>query len=825
MPKKYFFLALTGLLVLSVVLAGAFQDQKRVAPTPEGLQVQQPTFRAPCGMTRSSTTPAGYWGQYQAGIGTYSYFDPALFCADPVYPYEITAFSFVLYDPAASVYTWPAEVDIVVYGAGGGGACGGPGAELCRYSLTADSATYAYPNVGTFLFPTPCCARGPFFIGLEYRSGVAGKTPSVMFDNALTPDTCMNWIKYTDGLYYEWKVFWTAPVPGDPMYWVDGETNSAACPSACKWEPGDPYKSHFPQLPDEAGWDVNATQPMVLADDFQCTETGWIKDIHFWGSWKGGIESPISAFVLSLHADIPAEQSPTGYSMPGATLWERSITDFQAVPFDPAAMEGWYDPATGEIIFNDHQHYYRYDVCLNEPDWLWQDSGRVYWLNISAIVADQQAKWGWKSTRDHWNDDAVWATWGNLNWVDMWEPTQPLVNPFNATVDPTGMLIGGGGGGAYGQGWYFYPMEDWWNIWFYDHPFAPERRKAGFIEFDVFPFAPGPLFLDVAVNWSTDFWSIEQPPLDSAPPLPPVDEHRYVGRDSLITIMQPGHYRLPYLISMYNPEWVSVDIRGSNFIIENGTIVHECQASLDLAFVITGEAEPPEACCLPDGSCLDLPPSQCLAQQGVPQGPGSKCTVAEACCLSDGSCAMLDPLCCDQQGGTPQGTGSQCTQTQACCFPDGSCQMLDPLCCDEAGGTVSLYSNVCLGDANQNGVNDACEPPSGACCYPDGSCLVTTQAGCLMTVGAVYKGDGTKCLGDNNQNGVDDACDDPWQPGDPFKMHFPQLPNLEGWDVYDNATLADDWQCRVGTGEGHPFLGILDAWIGRKGNRILVCHL
>ncbi len=52
--------------------------------------------------------------------------------------------------------------------------------------------------------------------------------------------------------------------------------------------PEDGHKMHFPQLPDEDGWDVNATQPQVLADDWTCSQTGWVKDIHFWGSWQGG---------------------------------------------------------------------------------------------------------------------------------------------------------------------------------------------------------------------------------------------------------------------------------------------------------------------------------------------------------------------------------------------------------------------------------------------------------------------------------------------------------------------------------------------------------
>jgi hypothetical protein len=46
---------------------------------------------------------------------------------------------------------------------------------------------------------------------------------------------------------------------------------------------------HFPQLPDSTGWDVKASGGICLADDWQCSETGYVGDIHFWGSWKNGI--------------------------------------------------------------------------------------------------------------------------------------------------------------------------------------------------------------------------------------------------------------------------------------------------------------------------------------------------------------------------------------------------------------------------------------------------------------------------------------------------------------------------------------------------------
>ncbi len=48
--------------------------------------------------------------------------------------------------------------------------------------------------------------------------------------------------------------------------------------------------------------------------------------------------------------------------------------------------------------------------------------------------------------------------------------------------------------------------------------------------------------------------------------------------------------------------------------------------------------------------------------------------------------------------------------------------------------------------------------PSGACCFADGSCLNNFKNfECLLIDGA-YKGDGTTCLGDADNDGVDDVC-------------------------------------------------------------------
>lgn len=214
-----------------------------------------------------------------------------------------------------------------------------------------------------------------------------------------------------------------------------------AVPVFADWVPADGHKMHFPQLPDVNGWDVNATAPVVLADDWQCSETGWVKDIHFWGSWMHGMEGQIVTIYLSIHEDIPADPPDIPYSRPGTTLWEAAITDFRvAVPVDPPGPEGWYDPSSG-LVFppGDHMNYYQYNVFLPPSQWFWQQQGKIYWLNISVQVADPVGtQWGWKSTLDHWQDDAVWANWGSLLWKDMYEP--PL---FMQSLDLSFVITGG----------------------------------------------------------------------------------------------------------------------------------------------------------------------------------------------------------------------------------------------------------------------------------------------------------------------------------------------------------------------------------------------
>ena len=69
------------------------------------------------------------------------------------------------------------------------------------------------------------------------------------------------------------------------------------------WDENYPW-TKWVQMPDPFGWDVKVTPPKILADDFLCMEPVPITDIHFWGSWKGGIVGQITRVHLSIHNDL-----------------------------------------------------------------------------------------------------------------------------------------------------------------------------------------------------------------------------------------------------------------------------------------------------------------------------------------------------------------------------------------------------------------------------------------------------------------------------------------------------------------------------------------
>ncbi|UCC79112.1 MAG: IPTL-CTERM sorting domain-containing protein [Candidatus Zixiibacteriota bacterium] len=198
--------------------------------------------------------------------------------------------------------------------------------------------------------------------------------------------------------------------------------------ASADWVPDDGHKMHYPQMPDTVGWDINATAPIILADDFMCTETGMVRDIHFWGAWLHDTVGVINSFILSFHSDIPADSPFVPYSRPGPVLWEHEISDFIIQQVDTFVFCGWYDPVTEEILARNHTAFFQYNVFLPESLWFPQDSGTIYWLNISANIQGPERRWGWRSSLfSQWNDDAVYTTPSDTTWFELYEPGFPYI--------------------------------------------------------------------------------------------------------------------------------------------------------------------------------------------------------------------------------------------------------------------------------------------------------------------------------------------------------------------------------------------------------------
>jgi hypothetical protein len=213
-----------------------------------------------------------------------------------------------------------------------------------------------------------------------------------------------------------------------------------AASASADWDPSQPYK--WVQYPDlnPTGMDVNACEPYyLLADDFLCTKTGPITDIHIWGSWyhdvlPEGLPTAVG-FTLSIHEDIPESLSQTGYSMPGDILWIEDFTpgEFGVQVWADSLTEGWLEPPDVYEPFGDSvcwQYNFFIDDSLAFIQQGTEEQPVVYWLDVQAHPLDTQAWFGWKTSRDHWNDDAVWGTGPEPYYGSWFELTYPDGHPY-----------------------------------------------------------------------------------------------------------------------------------------------------------------------------------------------------------------------------------------------------------------------------------------------------------------------------------------------------------------------------------------------------------
>ena len=211
-----------------------------------------------------------------------------------------------------------------------------------------------------------------------------------------------------------------------------------AAPALADWDPGDGHKMHFPQMPDPFGWDVNFTEPKVLADDWLCTMTGPVEDIHFWFSARGDQLPP--DMIDNIHVSIHDDDRSGPFSKPGNLLWEADYPAGSFVTRDwGTGQQGFYDPNTGEAYPDDHFQIYQANITdITDP--FIQEEGNIYWLDLSvtSLVPFPGLEYGWKTSLDHFEDAAVWSDFGGAgaDW-------QPLHDPFTGEALDLAFVITG----------------------------------------------------------------------------------------------------------------------------------------------------------------------------------------------------------------------------------------------------------------------------------------------------------------------------------------------------------------------------------------------
>jgi hypothetical protein len=196
------------------------------------------------------------------------------------------------------------------------------------------------------------------------------------------------------------------------------------------------------QIPEQGqeGVDVNNTDH-TLADDFQCTASGPITDIHIWGSFLGDNlpeEGPGGlTFDISIWSDVPVGPgNPVPHSHPGQKLWQMTFTPgqysaghiLQVIP-----GEWWHDPGTQNWVPNADQNIYQFDFYPPKGEAFVQEEGTIYWLAVKYRYQGSSqwtGKFGWKTTPQPWNDDACYQNPASpVGWTDLiYQPPHPWWN-------------------------------------------------------------------------------------------------------------------------------------------------------------------------------------------------------------------------------------------------------------------------------------------------------------------------------------------------------------------------------------------------------------
>ncbi len=176
------------------------------------------------------------------------------------------------------------------------------------------------------------------------------------------------------------------------------------------------------------GINVNATfsptdpvdnDPWVLADDFPCTNSGPITDIHLWGSWLSDQGDYYAIYTLAIWSDVPATTNGA-YNHPGQWLWTQTYYPGQyTFCLYTNRLEQFYNGVSvnngsPRLGSSSNQFYLCFDVYPTNSFYQTgtTNSPTNYWLSVT--VQSSACYFGWKSSVAANTNAAVAAYSGNF---------------------------------------------------------------------------------------------------------------------------------------------------------------------------------------------------------------------------------------------------------------------------------------------------------------------------------------------------------------------------------------------------------------------------
>jgi hypothetical protein len=185
----------------------------------------------------------------------------------------------------------------------------------------------------------------------------------------------------------------------------------AAGTALADWNLGDPNK--WVQLPNMSGQDIEP----LLADDWLCTQSGPVTDVHFWTLNVGyPFPSPVPPIYMTISSNNPNYENME-YSAPYLQLWDR-----------------YFQPGEYTVRDWDYNHWQFNITDINDP--FIQTEGQTYWLGL-RIQLGNNPHLSWNYTDNGHQDHAVY--WISPSWFPLSGDLAFVITPEPATIGILGL--------------------------------------------------------------------------------------------------------------------------------------------------------------------------------------------------------------------------------------------------------------------------------------------------------------------------------------------------------------------------------------------------